>query len=100
MYLLDSLWRGNISPSERFVRRNSEYKKVSKQFCDEIDTLMEILPQEAKQQMERVDDLRSDLAVLHDEDLFIYAFRMGAQMILDVIGDYKGQFCDMSMAEG
>ena len=49
--------------------------------------------------MEKVDDLRSDLAVLHDEDLFIYTFRMGAQMILDVIGDYKGQFCDMSMAE-
>ena len=29
-----------------------------------------------------------------EEDVFIYGFRMGARMILDVVGDYKGQFYD------
>ena len=27
-----------------------------------------------------------------NEDFFLYGFRLGARMILDVIGDYEGQF--------
>ena len=44
--------------------------------------------------MEVVDRLRTDLAMMTEEDVFIYGFRMGARMILDVVGDYKGQFYD------
>ena len=98
MYLLDRLWRGEISPAERFVRPDSEYKKTSKQLCDEIDSLIATLSPEAKRQMEVVDSLRTDLAMMSEEDIFIYAFRMGARMILDVVGDYKGQFYDADAA--
>ena len=98
MYLLDNLWRGNISPSERFVRRNSEYSKISEKFCDEMEAFMATLSPEAKRQMESVEDLRISLSVIHDEDLFIYAFRMGAQMILDVVGTYKSPFYDITEA--
>ena len=55
MYLLDRLWRGEISPTERFVRPNSEYKKTSKQFSDEIDAFVSTLSPDAKRQMEVVD---------------------------------------------
>ena len=58
MYLLDNLWRGNISPSERFVRKNSEYSKISEKFCDEMEAFMATLSPEAKRQMESVEDLR------------------------------------------
>ena len=27
-----------------------------------------------------------------NEDFFLYGFRLGARMILDIIGDYEGQF--------
>ena len=94
MYLLDRLWRGEISPTERFVRPNSEYKKTSKQFSDEIDAFVSTLSPDAKRQMEVVDRLLTDLAMMTEEDVFIYGFRMGARMILDVVGDYKGQFYD------
>ena len=33
-----------------------------------------------------------DFALLLNEDYFIYGFRLGARMMLDVVGDYKGQF--------
>ena len=92
--LLDRLWRGESSPTERFVRPNSEYKKTSKQFSDEIDAFVSTLSPDAKRQMEVVDRLRTDLAMMTEEDVFIYGFRMGARMILDVVGDYKGQFYD------
>jgi len=28
------------------------------------------------------------------EDAFIYGFRLGARMMMDVVGEYKGQFIE------
>ena len=98
MFVLEKLWREGLSPGERYIRPNSEYKKTSKQFGDEIDALIATLSPEAKRQMEVVDRLRTDLTLMTEEDVFIYGFRMGARMILDVVGDYKGQFYDAGEA--
>ena len=98
MYLLEQLWRGNIAPSERYIRSNSEYKKVSQVFCDTAEKMEKELTAEGKQLWREVENLRSDMTMLAEEDIFIYGFRMGARMILDVIGDYKGQFYEVSEA--
>ena len=92
MYALQELWRGNITPAERFVRSGSEYKETAKKLSDEMDRLMEMISPEAKVQKEIVDNLQTDLTMLSNEDIFIYAFRMGARLMLDVLGEYKGQF--------
>ena len=42
MYTLQELWRGNITPSERFVRAGSEYKKIAGKLSDEMDRLMDV----------------------------------------------------------
>ena len=98
MYLLEQLWRGNIAPSERYIRSNSEYKKASVAFCDAAEKLTKELTPEGKQYWEAVANYQSDMTMLAEEDIFIYGFRMGARMILDVIGDYKGQFYEVSEA--
>ena len=92
MFVLQELWRGNITPSERFVRSGSEYKKIAGKLSDEMDRLMEAISPEARKQLENNGNLRADMAVLSNEDIFIYAFRMGARLMLDVLGEYKGQF--------
>ena len=92
MFVLQELWRGNITPSERFVRSGSEYKKIAGKLSDEMDRLMEMISPEAKVQKEIVDNLQTDLTMLSNEDIFIYAFRLGARLMLDVLGEYKGQF--------
>ena len=38
---------------------------------------------------------KHDMNLLSEEDIFIYGFRMGARMILDVVGDHKGQFYEI-----
>ena len=98
MYLLDKLWRGDIAPSDRYIRPDSEYKKVARAFCDVADRLQDQLAPEGKKLWEEADRLKSDMVMLTEEDVFIYGFRMGARMILDVIGDYKGQFCEIGEA--
>ena len=92
MFVLQELWRGNITPSERFVRSGSEYKKIAGKLSDEMDRLMEAISPEARKQVEAIDNLRAGMTVLANEDYFIYGFRLGARLILDVVGDYKGQF--------
>ena len=92
MYTLQELWRGNITPSERFVRSGSEYKKIAGKLSDEMDRLMEMISPETRKQLENIGNLRADMAVLSNEDIFIYAFRMGARLMLDVLGEYKGRF--------
>ena len=42
MFVLQELWRGNITPSERFVRSGSEYKKIAGKLSDEMDRLMDV----------------------------------------------------------
>ena len=53
---------------------------------------LETLSPEAREQLEAINDIKSDLAVMANEDYFLYGFRLGARMILDIIGDYEGQF--------
>ncbi len=88
------LWRGNISPLERSVRPGSDYKKASLEICEQIDRFLETLPPEGRKQWETISDLRNDMAMLAEEDAFIYGFRLGASVIMDVVGAYKGQFME------
>lgn len=92
MYVLDKLWRDGISPSERMVRPGSDYQKASSQRNTEMKRLLELLSPEAKKQLEVVEDLKYDIAMLSEEDVFIHGFLLGARLILDIVGDYHGQF--------
>lgn len=94
MYVLKDLWRGNISPLERSVRPGSDYKKVSVELCERIDRFLENLTPGEKQQLESIDDLRNDMTMMAEEDAFLYGFRLGARMMMDVVGDYKGVFIE------
>ncbi|MBQ8237620.1 MAG: hypothetical protein IJZ39_05695 [Oscillospiraceae bacterium] len=92
MYVLDKLWRDGISPSERYVRPGSEYQKASTRRNEEMERLLELLSPEAKAQMDVVETLRYDLTMLSEEDVFIYGFRLGARLMLDIMGEHRGQF--------
>ena len=92
MDVLRELWRGEISPTDRRVRQGSEYQQTAKEVREKMGEFLEILTPEAREQLEAINDLKSDLSVMANEDYFIYGFRLGARMILDVIGDYEGQF--------
>lgn len=92
MDVLRELWRGEISPTDRRVRQGSEYQQTAKEVREKMGEFLEMLPPEAREQLEAINDLKSDLSVMANEDYFIYGFRLGARMILDVIGDYEGQF--------
>lgn len=92
MYVLEKLWRDGISPSERLVCPGSEYQKASIQRNAEMKRLLELLSPEAKEQLEVVETLKYDMTMLSEEDVFIYGFQLGARLMLDIMGDHRGQF--------
>lgn len=99
MYVLEKLWRGEISPMERCIRRGSQYQQASTAFCERLDQLLSELPSDTRKQLEVLSDLKSDISLMENEDFFIYGFRLGAGMVLDVIGDYQGAFREMAQGK-
>ena len=98
MYVLRELWRGEISPTDRRVRQGSEYQQRAAEARKQIAEFAAMLSPEAKERMEEINDQKHSMAMLAEEDVFIYGFRLGARMILDVMGDYEGQFCSPTEA--
>ena len=98
MDVLRELWRGEISPTDRRVRQGSEYQQTAKEVREKMGEFLEMLSPEARERLEAINDLKSDLSVMANEDYFFYGFRLGARMILDIIGDYEGQFCSSDEA--
>ena len=98
MYVLRELWRGEISPTDRRVRQGSEYQQRAVEARKQMAEFAAMLPPEAKERMEEINDQKHSMAMLAEEDVFIYGFRLGARMMLDVMGDYEGQFCSPTEA--
>ena len=98
MYVLRDLWRGEISPTDRRVRQGSEYQQRAAEARKQMMELTAMLPPEVKERMDTINDLKHDLSMMAEEDVFIYGFRLGARMMLDVMGSYEGQFCSPTEA--
>ena len=91
MSVLESLWNGNISPSERTIRKSSEYAKLSKEGmkCEE-QFINEFSAEGRKLYEERITKLLLKNSI-EECDAFICGFRLGAKVILEVLGDPDSQ---------
>ena len=94
---LEELWHGNIYPETvRSLRRNSESTSVQRTNTPEMKRLMEYMARhhddlmttmtdEQKDIFERFDDCWSEYAGLAEKSIFVYAFRLGARIAIDVL---------------
>ena len=85
MFVLQELWRGNITPSERFVRSGSEYKKIAGKLSDEMDRLMEMISPEAKVQKEIVGDVSEVFQNFNLQDIHIQGVLGLFKKLVDVL---------------
>ena len=92
MYVLEKLWRVGISPSDRSINKDSEYKNLLRKLCEESEKVSSELSSEGKRAFEEHERIQLALIGISEEDVFINAFRLGAKIMLDVVSDYKGQF--------
>lgn len=92
MFVLRELWRGNISPNERHIRKNSEYAKIIHENAELEQAFCKTLTSEQNKTYDEIYGGQIRMMAIAEEEAFIQGFRIGAGMLLDVIEDYKGQF--------
>ena len=80
---LEELWHGNISPETDSRTNTPEMKRLMEYMARHHDTLMMTMTDEQKDIFERFDDCWSEYASLAEEAIFVYAFKLGAKLMIE-----------------
>ena len=87
MLILEDLYLGDIRPNERGFKRNSQYAKALDELVKVGDALTDGFTEEQKELFEDYMTAQREVTVLTDCETFLYAFRLGAKIMLDVLTD-------------
>ena len=96
MYVLEDLWNGGFSPSERLFRDGSRYAELMHLTTDDQDVFWKDLTPEGKKAFNAYYQKQMEMANIAEEDSFVRGVRFGVGLILDVVGDYRSQLPLMS----
>ena len=89
MLILEDLYLGDVRPSERSFKRNSQYAKALDDLVKAGDALNDTLTEKQKGMFEDYMTAQREINVLTDCETFIYAFRLAAKIIIDVLTEGK-----------
>ena len=92
MFVLDRLWQEGLSPNEKYTRKDSAYHKILLRICEEENNVVAELTEKGKSHFNAYRDAQVDLSIVSEKEVFIEAFRLGARLVLDIVGDYQGCF--------
>lgn len=87
MLILEDLYLGDIRPSERSFKRNSQYAKALDDVVRAGDALTDTLTEKQKEMFEEYMTAQREVNVLTDCETFCFAFKLGAKIMLDVLTD-------------
>ena len=87
MLILGDLYLGDIRPSDRSFKRNSQYAKALDEVVRAGDALTDSLTEEQKELFEDYMTAQRKVNVLTDCETFCMAFKLGAKIMLDVLTD-------------
>jgi hypothetical protein len=85
MMILEDLYMGDIHPSERSFKKDSQYSRALNNVVKAGDALIGSLTEKQKEQFEAYMSAQREVNVLTDCETFIYAFRLGAKIMMDVL---------------
>ena len=83
--MIDELWYGNVSPMDDTRNNTEEMKELMSYIARHQEELVATLTDEQKAIFEKFDDCWSEYASLAEEAIFVYAFRLGARTMLEVM---------------
>lgn len=86
MKILEEMWFGNVKPSERKLPSNSEQYELVSLIVRHEEKLFPMLSEHAKEIYEKLREGRSELSSLVECEAFISGFRLGAMIMLEVMG--------------
>ena len=83
--ILEDLFYGNVCPNTDCRSNDKEVKELMGYIADHHDNLNKTLSDKQKELLEKFDDCYNELTDINERELFIYAFRLGARITLEVL---------------
>ena len=84
MSIIKELWHGNIVPQDDSRNNSHEMKELMEYMARHHDDLLKSMTDEQKEVFEKFHDCWSEYMSLVEAAIFEYAFRLGAQMMLEI----------------
>ena len=81
--IINELWHGNIIPQEDSRNNTKEMKELLSYMSRHHEDLEKTLSDEQKEIFEKFHDCWSEYASYAEEAIFTYAFKLGAQLMLE-----------------
>ena len=83
--ILEELWYGNVCPNIGCREATQESKALMKCIADHHDNLQATLTEKQKEMLEKFDDCYAELTDINEREIFVYAFRLGARIAIEVM---------------
>ena len=83
--ILEELFYGNICPNTDCRSRDKETKQLMGYIADHHDNLLSTLNEQQKEILEKFDDCYAELTDINEREIFVYAFRLGARIAIEVM---------------
>lgn len=83
--ILEELFYGNVCPNTDCRRNDQETRQLMGYIADHHDSLYKSLSEEQKVILDKFDDCYSELTDINERDLFVYAFKLGMRVAIDVL---------------
>ena len=94
--ILEDLYYGNLSPSQRAVRPGSKVQKLSQMHCDLDTKLKNSFTEEQREIFEQYLSVSTDLLDANCLDSFITGFRLGARFTHEIFVGSDAPFADLT----
>ena len=83
--ILEELFYGNVCPNTDCRSNTKETKELMGYVADHHDTLFGELTDYQKETHEKFDDCYAELTDINEREIFVYAFRLGARIAIEVL---------------
>ena len=83
--ILEELFYGNICPNTDCRSHDKETNQLMSYIADHHDNLLSTLNDQQKEILEKFDDCYNELIDINEREIFAYAFKLGARLMLTVM---------------
>ena len=83
--ILEELFYGNICPSTDCRSKDGQAKKLMEHLANHHEKLNNTLTDKQKELLEKFDDCYGELTDINEREIFVYAFRLGARIAIEVL---------------
>jgi len=83
--VLEELYDGNIYPDELIISKDPEYQPLNKKISEAMEMWKKKLSEDDYEQLEALMDLHSKSSSMDATASFVYGFKLGAAIIIEVL---------------